>query len=484
MKRTVSILLAVLMLVSVFSIPAAARGSTLSVPKTELAHNLEAFGLHTMNVYATVTPPAIDGVISSGEYPGPNNGCSLSAVPGDNMFIIPATGASVGGDQNGYLGRTDISDFVEDTDKPEYINSYLTYDDTYFYFGVTTYVHAIRNTSQSSGETENYDEMLVPGSTRAIRNGYWEFWSQINFIQSEDVEQVNNTQCWTRYRLYKGANYTSPNSVSLSERDLCIYDEETSKYVTTALGGYIDPDGVNWNATTYKSASNFTYQVTVDEADPKAKENGATDMWGITFEGRMPLGDVLRFTDVEYDDGTPIDYVPGWGSWGCAFSYPLDKSKSEYTPNGTLINKKRNDVVYAQTGLPARGYGEYNVGSYVAGFLFNNTLDNALGADRIVNNPVRFLGSYDPNYDYDAIYSQPAGEPMFSTTSRVTRTRSPMLTSGVRGVNNRVVGVATTAASATGDSTTLTVVLSVVMILCAAGAVTVVAMRKRSRNIH
>lgn len=474
MKRSVSILLAVLMLVSVFAVPAAARGYTLSVPKTEMAHNLEALGLHTMNVYSTFTPPTIDGVIGSGEYPGPNNGCSLSAVPGDNMYITPATGASIAGDQNGYLGRTDITDFVDDTDKPKYINNYLTYDEEYFYFGVTTLVHAIRKTNLASGETENYDEMKVPGSTRTIRNGYWELITCLNFMQSEDLAQVNNTQGWTRYRLYKGDAYTAPVSVDQYERELSIYNEATAKYVTTDYSKiyYTDPDGVTWNSTTYKAKSNFCYQIT-------KQPDGS---WGIVFEGRMPLGDILRMVDVEYEDGSPIDYVPGWGSWGCAFSYPLDKDFSKTTINGTLIEYERNDVVYAQTGLPARGYGEYNVGSYVAGFLFNNTVDNATNVNRIINNPVRFLGVYDPNYDYDQIFS--AGvttSTLVSATSRVTRTRAPMLTSGVRGMNNRVVGVATTAASATGDSTTMTVVLSVAMILCAAGAVTVVAMKKRSR---
>ena len=43
MKRLVSILLAALMLVSVFAIPAAARGYTLSVDKTGMGHNLESF---------------------------------------------------------------------------------------------------------------------------------------------------------------------------------------------------------------------------------------------------------------------------------------------------------------------------------------------------------------------------------------------------------------------------------------------------------
>lgn len=479
MKRTVSILLAVMMLVSVFTIPAAARGYTLSVPnKKEIAHNLESFGLHTLNVYSTLTPPTIDGNISTGEYPGPYDGCSLSSVIGDNLFIVPSCAGSYAGDQKGYNGRTNITDFVHDDDKPKYIDNYLTYDDEYFYFGISTVIPAIRTTTKASGEA-NYDDLDFDGKGHELRYSYWHLYTFVNFMQSEDIAQVNNTQCWMRYRLYKGQKYSSPQSVKLTERKLCIYDESLAKYVTTDYGDspYIDPEGVNWNGTTYKAPANFTYQVEVI----KSSKKDAQDQWAVTFEGRMPLGDVLRFTDVEYEDGTPIDYVPGWGSWGCTVSYQAGHDYTSYTPNGTKIEIERNDVLYAQTGLPARGYGEYTVGAHVGGYLFSNTIQNATGVSDIVNNPVRFLGIYDPNYVYEDIYRQPEGDPIVSTTTRVTRTKSPKLTSGIRGVNNRVVGVATTAASATGDSTTLTVVLSVAMVLCAAGAVAVVAMRKRSR---
>ncbi|MBR4287982.1 MAG: hypothetical protein IKT50_00930 [Clostridia bacterium] len=477
MKRTVSILLAVMMLVSVFAIPAAARGYTLSVPnKKEIAHNLEAFGLHTLNVYSTLTPPTIDGKISTGEYPGPYDGCSLSAVIGDNLFIVPAVAGSYAGDQKGYNGRTNVTDFVHADDKAKFIDNYLTYDDEYFYFGVSAVIPAIRDTSKASG-TSNYDETVINSQGKTLRESYWRFYTFVNFMQSEDVAQVNNTLCWMRYRLYKGEKYHSPQSVSLQERELYIYDDSLAKYVTTEYGSYTDPEGVNWNATTYKAASNFFYQAEVIKSEKKDVQ----DQWAVTFEGRMPLGDVLRFTDVEYEDGTPIDYVPGWGSWGCAVSYQAGHDYTSYTPNGTKIEIKRNDPLYAQTGLPARGYGENTVGAYVGGYLFSNTIQKATGVSSIMNNPVRFLGVYDPNYVYEDIYRQPEGDPIVSTTTRVTRTRSPKLTSGVRGVNNRVVGVATTAASATGDSTTLTVVLSVAMVLCAAGAVAVVAMRKRSR---
>ncbi len=479
MKRSVSILLAVLMLASAFAVPAAARGYTLSVPKTEMAHNLEAFGLHTMNVYSTFTPPTIDGVVSTGEYPGPNNGCSLSAVPGDNMFFAPSSAQSYAGDQNGYVGRQDVTGYIADEDKPDYINNYLTYDEEYFYFGVTTLIPAIRvtngpyNPDSTDPDEYNSDNKIIDAKGHKVRTGYWDFYTFVNFIQSEDLAQVNNTRCWNRYRLYKPATYTTAQSVKLSERDLYLMNAE-GKYVATELDSYVDPDGVNWNATTYKAASNFTYKVTIQE-DGK---------WGITFEGRMPLGDVLRLTDVEYEDGTPIDYVPGWGSWGCAIGLQAHNTVSDYTPSGALYTMTRNNIFYAQTGLPTRGYGTYDVGAYVGGFLFSNTIYKATGANRFLKNPVRFLGVYDSTQNYDEIYKESIHHSLVSVTSRVTRTRAPMLTSGVRGVNNRVVGVATTAASATGDSATLTVVLSVVMLLCAAGVVSVIVMKKRSQQIH
>ena len=75
MKRIVTLLLAVLMLAALFAVPASARGYTLSIPSSVSSHNLEAYGLHTLEVFSTETPPTIDGKVGTGEYPGPHNGC-------------------------------------------------------------------------------------------------------------------------------------------------------------------------------------------------------------------------------------------------------------------------------------------------------------------------------------------------------------------------------------------------------------------------
>ena len=114
MKKIVTLLMATTMLISLFAVPASARGYTLSIPSTVSTHNLEAYGLHTMNVYSTEIPPTIDGKVGVGEYPGPNNGCSLSSVPGDNLWMSSSNEA--GAHQNGWQGRYDFTDYVLEED--------------------------------------------------------------------------------------------------------------------------------------------------------------------------------------------------------------------------------------------------------------------------------------------------------------------------------------------------------------------------------
>ena len=152
MKRVAAILLALMMLSAVFCVPASARGYTLSIPNSVSSHNLEAYGLHTLDVYEAETVPTIDGYVDTNEYPGPNGGCSLSAVPGDNLWM--SSYRSMGAkdeSQNSYYGRCDFTDYVLEEDKPDYINNYLTYDVEYLYFAVTTTIPEIRDTSATDG---------------------------------------------------------------------------------------------------------------------------------------------------------------------------------------------------------------------------------------------------------------------------------------------------------------------------------------------
>lgn len=473
MKRVVACLLAVITLLALFCVPVSARGYTLSIPKTVSSHNLEAYGLHTMDVYEADKVPTIDGRVDTNEYPGPNGGCSLSAGPGDNMWMSSYYIKSNSDDQNGYYGSYDFTEYVLEEDKPDYIKSYLTYDEEYFYFAVTTVIPKIRITTTTDNEKGK--------GAVAIREPNWWLETFVNFMQTNNIASGHyNSRAQTKYQLYKHDHYTTAYNVVFPARTARLLESQTAnKAVTVNYSNWIDEEfGITWDGTTYKRAENFSYQVTVL----------GDDKWKVTFEGRQPLGDVLRITDVEYEDGTPIDYVPEWGAWGVNLRLQSSGNIDSVAPDGSDVSLKRDDVIYAQTMRPAQGAARTGKNSSLNGYLFNNTISAAVssGHGAAVNylmNPVHFLGKYDESFNYDGVYSQATGSTIVATTTRVTRNRAPVLTSGVRGVNYRVIGVATSAASATGDSITLTVVLSAVMLLCAMTAVTVVLMRKRSSKM-
>lgn len=475
MKKIVALLLAVLTISALFAVPASARGYTLSIPSSVSSHNLEAYGLHTMEVFSTDVAPTIDGKVGTGEYPGPNNGCSLSSVPGDNLWMSSSN--EMGAHQNGYQGRYDFTDYVLEEDKPEYINSYLTYDDKYLYFAVTTTIPAIRFTTKTDSE------VVSGGSNR--RSGYWWIDTFINFMQTDNISSCNyNSVAQTRYNLYKYDYFNTAMTVTINDtsgyRRVTLQNpKKVSNYTKTYLSYWTDEEtGTIWNPTTYKKAENFFYQVTI-------LENGK---WAVTFEGRYALGDVLRITDVEYEDGTPLNKVPEWGSWGFNMRLQSSGNVKSVLPNGTEVEIYRDDVIYAQTMLPAYGAGRSQANSKIGNYLFHNTVSAAVSSGHGLSvyylaNPVHFLGKYDPAVHGTEVDDKINVSPIGTTTTRVTRTRTPALTSGVRGVNYRVIGVATSSASATGDSLTLTVALSAVMLLCAGGAVCVLLMKKRSSRI-
>ncbi|MBE6712569.1 MAG: hypothetical protein E7580_03490 [Ruminococcaceae bacterium] len=475
MKKIVTLLMVFATLAALFAVPASARGYTLSIPSTVSSHNLEAYGLHTMNVYSTDVPPVIDGKVGVGEYPGPNNGCSLSSVPGDNLWMSSSNEA--GAHQNGYQGRYDFTDYVLEEDKPEYINSYLTYDDKYLYFAVTTTIPAVRHTDATD------DEIVSGGSKR--RSKYWWIDTFINFMQTDNVSACNyNSVAQTRYNLYKYDYFNTAMTVTINEtsgyrRVILPNEKKPSNFNRAYLSYWTDEEtGVTWNTTTYKKAENFFYQVTV-------LDNGK---WAVTFEGRYALGDVLRITDIENGDGTPLDRVPEWGSWGFNIRLQSSGNVKSTAPNGTEVEIFRDDVIYAQTMLPAYGAARTQANSKIGDYLFHNTVSAAVSSGHGLSvyylaNPVHYLGKYNPAVHGTDVDDKINVSPIGTTTTRVTRTRTPALTSGVRGVNYRVIGVATSSASATGDSLTTTFILAGVMLLFAAGAVSVILMKKRSTRL-
>ena len=478
MKRFVTVLLAVLLLASLVALPADAKGYSLSIPSSVSAHNLEAYGLHTMNVYQTITPPTVDGSVGDGEYPGPNNGCSLCSVPGDNLWMssfAPSSDPSKPS-QTAYNGNLDFTPYINEEDFPDYIKSYLTYDDQFFYYAVSTVVPALRDTSGTD-------------KTAGRSSGNWWTDVKLNFLQSDVISEVHaNSVANTRHNMKKNPNGTlSTNTIVNETSSRVVALQSKDQYFKVAYPNYVDELGTTWGGATYKRAENYTYRVEVLQSGK----------WRITMEGRFLLGDVLRVTDVEYEDGSPLDYVPEWGVWGISFLMQTYHAVDDVTPDGTPVKLDEEDVIYATSYLPAQGLGTSGTGALLKNtsandgsmILFNNTVSAAVssGHGRTVSyllNPVHYLGIYDPSFDqsggYQAMYSQKPNTLLASTTTRVTRTRPRVLTSGVRGVNNRVIGVATRASGATGDSITWTIVMAVAMLVCATAAVFTVVWMKRS----
>ena len=229
MKKILALLLAMITVAALFAVPASARGYTLSISSSVSSHNLEAYGLHTMEVYKTDVAPAIDGKVGTGEYPGPNNGCALSSTPGDNLWMTSYP--EVGAHQNNYFGRQDFTDYVLQEDIPEYMNSYLTYDDEYFYFAVTTTIPAVRFTETTDNETVN------GGSKR--RNNYWWVDTFINFMQTKNVSSCNyNSVAQTRYNLQKADYFNTAlfclvdNAAKYGNKGAKIEATVTSKAIT------------------------------------------------------------------------------------------------------------------------------------------------------------------------------------------------------------------------------------------------------------
>ncbi len=466
MKRVITFLLAVLMVVSLFAFTASARGYVLSVPATVSAHNLEAYGLHTMNVYSTEVAPQINGEVSDGEYPGPNNGVSLTSKYGDNMFAGTYI-ASSSGYQEAYEPSYDYTPYISKEDFPEYMNTYLTYDDEYLYFAVSTVVPEIRVTTTTDKVETGADKGAY------LRNGTWHVAARFNFSQSENISASHsNSVGYNQYDLVKLPEATAATKVTLG-RNFTI-KSASNKFTTTKYNPYVDSIGQQWSTTVYKREENFNYKVTIL---PDNK-------WGLVFEGRLLLADILRLTDVEYENGAPIDYVPEWGAWGFNMRLQTNQGSKHTLPNGSELTILPDENFMVQTFRPCVGLGRSAAGAIIGDYTFTNTISAAITsthgkATTYLMNPVHFLGKYDGEFNYDGVYSEPAGT-FAKTTTRATRNRASVLTSGVRGVNNRVVGVATQAAGATGDSLTMTIVLSVTMLLLAVVAVAVVLMKKRS----
>ncbi|MBQ3865553.1 MAG: hypothetical protein II776_01530 [Clostridia bacterium] len=490
MKRLVCILLTVVMLAALAAVPAEAKGYTLSIPKTVSPHNLNSYGLKTLNVYRTETPPTLDGEIGkvavewddegnptkySYEYPGgPADSVTLKGETEDGFYSHGLWMTSHGaGNMNSFSGNNDFTGYTSEQDVPTQVDTYLTYDEEYFYFAVV-YHHFPAQTSAFLLDT------------------------RVNFMQTENICEACSSMAWTRYNLAASAtSHTPTNAYAYSASDSVrsgrtIRRIADGRDVTRYLDYYVDKNGTAWGSTSgsaapYFRAENTYYKIEVLDEKFTDEAGKTRAFWTLTFEGRQPLGDVLRICDVEYEDGTPIDYVPEWGVWGSDLKMFSSATVTGVAPNGTDITIKYGESVFAQTMLPAGGVGWTGANSRVANFEFNNTVSAAvsssfLGGVSYLINPVHFLGDYQ-EFDADYFYGSgvDSSSSVATSSTRATRRKNPNLQE-FNGASARVIGVATRAASATGDEVIWTIGLIAAMVLCAAGAVAVVLINRKKRE--
>ncbi|MBP5288966.1 MAG: hypothetical protein J6Z79_03735, partial [Clostridia bacterium] len=497
MKKILCFVLVLMMIVPLFAVPVNAKGYTLSVPKTVNAHNLNSYGLRTLNVYETTTAPAIDGEVGEGEYPGPDNGMadsvSVKGETNDGYFNHGLWMSShSAGNMNGYSGQQDFTGYTSERDVPQAVETYLTYDNDYLYFAIVYRHMPEQIAAQVSG-----------------RGGSMVFDTRTNFVQSSNAFEAHGSVAWNRYNIAI-TNAALKNQDNRIASDVYIYNATSStksgrqirqiidgKDTTNYIEYYVDARGTAWGgtdgkSTVYKRGENNHYGIVVLE-DTYTDENGNVRcFWDLTIEGRQPLGDILRISDVEYEDGTPLDYVPEWGVWGSSLRYYSSATVMNVTPNGTEVTIGYDEPIIAQTMLPARGMAYTDLNSRVGTYQFHNTLSNAFATASGVTtdskisflmNPVHFLGLYDDgSFDVDYFYGSEVSNTSTVATSstRATRRKNPNLQE-FDGSAARVIGVSSRASSATGDNTLPVIILSVVMVACAAGVVTMLLLNRKKR---
>ena len=493
MKKLVCVLLTAVLLASLLAVPSGAAGYTLSIPKTVSPHNLNSYGLKTLNVYRTDKAPVIDGKVREAvawdeegtpteyayDYPGPNGGMvdsvSVTGETDDGFYSHGLWMGSHGaGNKNSFSGNLDFTGYTSSNDVPTQVDTYLTYDEEYLYFAVV-YHHFPAQTSAFLLDT------------------------RVNFMQSENIAEVASTMAWTRYNLNATATAHKPsNAYAYSASDSVRSGRQirsiTSKSdITRYLDYYVDDRGTAWGSTSgtaapYTRAENTYYNIEVlDDTFVDGKGN-VRNFWTLTFEGRQPLGDILRICDVEYEDGTPIDYVPEWGAWGTNLKMFSTADCSGIAPNGTEIVIKYDQPIFAQTMLPAGGMGWTGANSRVSTFTFNNTVSSAVSTNFIggvsyLLNPVHFLGDY-TEFDADAFYGSgvDSSSTVATSSTRATRRKNPTL-SEFDGQSARVIGVATRASSATGGESIWLILAIAAMAVCAGGAVTMILVNQKKRQI-
>lgn len=251
MKKIISLLLAVTFVACAFCMPVSAtyadRSSTAYIQYGTSAHDLQAYGLHTFQSAYVTAEPALDGVISAGEYGALEN--ADVATIGNGLTVT---------------NNTASSDYTE-AFKKEYaqtyekikLTSYLAYSDEYafiaakvespFKFDVVTYDGTVDTLNVNVRYGLNQSD-AVPEAASRLSNTY-------EYVENGAGYLISG--CTTGNRNYKVINGTVSQSITLEDEP------------------YAD-----WNTVKYSKNNNIGYS-----------NDGTTHTY--IFEYKIPLADVM-----------------------------------------------------------------------------------------------------------------------------------------------------------------------------------------------
>ncbi len=243
MKKTLSLLLAVILVVCAFCLPVSAgyadKASTQYIQYGTTAHDLQAYGIHTFQASRVTSAPQVNGVIGTGEY---GNAPSDVATIGDGLTLTNGT------------ATTDYTDAFGEEFKNFKLTSYLVYDDTYVYIAeelvadkAISIINAAGDQNLALNTHVRYglnQSPNIPEAASRLSNSY-------AYRYDTAADNFNVSGCIAANRNYKVLEGAISKSVTLD--DECYSDWTMAKYAANTA--------VNYSASGNQHTYVFEYKI-------------------------------------------------------------------------------------------------------------------------------------------------------------------------------------------------------------------------------
>lgn len=347
MKRILSLLMAVVLIMSLLCLPVGAKYqdyiSTAYIQYGTTARDLRAYGLPIYLAYEVSSAPALDGSITPGEY-GSTDAMNVAKI-GSGLTMTNSSGTA------------DYSAFAADFMNFS-IASYLAYDDEYVY--IAEEVKGDRAIS-----------IMTPNGLSTLNASV-----RIGMNQSPELPEAASRLSNSYSYAWDGSEFSS-YACSSGNRTYKVIDGEISKTATLDDSLYGD-----WNRAKYKDNTVLNYT-----------QNGNEHVY--VFEYKIPIGDIAYSNYGNFDDGNAAKLMALSQIYGSYF-FQVAVSRSSGSNSKTQV--------FLSTGFggntslaPLAGGAPTTWADAVSKYWTANDGDSL--SIPYVPTPIQFMGSYDPSVD-------------------------------------------------------------------------------------